>query len=92
MLGSGYTVGQGGGCLDKAWVGFMRAKRLENHKDMTLYASIIQRVEKELIEISQFPELGLCFCEPEEDESAIQGQRISECLMSLDVLQEHRIL
>ena len=82
VLESGYTVGQGWGCLDKAWVGFMRAKRLENHKDMTLYASIIQRVEKELrIEISQFPELGLCVCEPEEDETEEED---AEDLVTID--------
>jgi hypothetical protein len=34
--------------LEKAWVGFRAAKRLENDKDMKLYASIIQRLEKEL--------------------------------------------
>ena len=36
------------GCLDKAWVGFRKAKRVENYADMKLYASVIQRVEKEL--------------------------------------------
>jgi hypothetical protein len=46
--------------LEKAWVGFRAAKRLENDKDMKLYASIIQRLEKELkIEVDDFPELGL---------------------------------
>jgi hypothetical protein len=68
ILESGYTVGQGWGCLNKAWNGFMRAKRLENYADMKLYASIIQRVEKELeIEVNDFPELGLCACDLEED-------------------------
>lgn len=63
-------MGQGWGCLDKAWVGFRKAKRLENYSDMKLYASVIQRVQKELrIEISEFPELGLCACEVEQDEN-----------------------
>jgi hypothetical protein len=75
VLESGYTVGQGWGCLDKAWNGFMRAKRLENHKDMTLYASIIQRVEKELkLEINDFPELGLCACELRADAKEEEGE------------------
>jgi len=44
--------------LEKAWVGFGAAKRLENDEDMKLYASIIQRLEKELkIEVNDFPEL-----------------------------------
>ena len=61
ILESGYTVGQAWGCLDKAWVGFRKAKRVENYADMKLYASVIQRVEKELkIEVNDFPELGLC--------------------------------
>ena len=63
ILNSGFTVGETWGCLEKAWVGFRAAKRLENDKDMKLYASIIQRLEKELkIEVDDFPELGLCAC------------------------------
>lgn len=35
---------------------------------MKLYASVIQRLEKELkIEINDFSELGLCACDLEED-------------------------
>ena len=68
-------MGQGCGCLDKAWVGFRNAKRLENYCDIKLYASVIQRVQKELrIEISEFPELGLCACEVEQDENKEQDE------------------
>jgi hypothetical protein len=68
ILDSGFTVGETWGCLEKAWVGFRAAKRLDNDKDMKLYAIVIQRLEKELeIEVNDFPELGLCPCEPEED-------------------------
>jgi hypothetical protein len=42
ILESGYTVGQAWGCLDKAWLGFRKAKRVENYADMKLYASVIQ--------------------------------------------------
>jgi hypothetical protein len=67
ILDSGFTVGESWGCLEKAWVGFRAAKRLENDEDMKLYASIIQRLEKELkIEVNDFPELGLCACNLEE--------------------------
>ena len=66
ILDSGFTVGETWGCLEKAWVGFRASKRLDNDKDMKLYASVIQRLEKELkIEVNGFPELGLCVCEPE---------------------------
>jgi hypothetical protein len=74
VLNSGFTVGQTWGCLDKAWFGFRAAKRLENYSDMKLYASVIQRLEKELkIDVREFPELELCACElknaqEEEDE------------------------
>lgn len=44
-------------------MGFRAAKRLDNDKDMELYASVIQRLEKEL----KIAELGLCACEVEED-------------------------
>jgi hypothetical protein len=68
ILESGFTVGETWGFLDKAWVGFRAAKRLENNKDMRLYASIIQRLEKELHrEVNDFPEFGLCVCEIEKD-------------------------
>jgi hypothetical protein len=68
VLSSGFTVGETWGCLEKAWVGFRTAKRLENYSDMKLYASIIQRLEKELkIEINDFPELRLCACDLKED-------------------------
>jgi hypothetical protein len=43
-LNQEYTVGRAWGCLDKAWVGFRKAKRVENYADMKLYASVIQRV------------------------------------------------
>jgi hypothetical protein len=68
VLKSGFTVGETWGCLDKAWVGFRAAKRLQNYSDMKLYASVIQRLEKELkIEVNDFPELGLCACQLDED-------------------------
>jgi hypothetical protein len=67
VLSSGFTVGETRGALDKAWVGFRAAKRLENYHDMKLYASIIQRFEKELkIDVNDFPQLGLCSCNLEE--------------------------
>ena len=77
VLSSGFTVGETWGGLEKAWVGFRAAKRLENYSDMKLYASIIQRLEKELkIEVNDFPELGLCACDLEED--AKEGENEDE--------------
>ncbi|SRR5215204_4753081 len=68
LLNSGFTVGETWGCLEKSWVGFRTAKRLENYSDMKLYASVIQRLEKELkIAVNDFPELGLCACDLEEE-------------------------
>jgi hypothetical protein len=65
--------------LEKAWVGFIAAKRLENDKDMKLYASIIQRLEKELkIEVDDFPELGLCACDPENKDEKDQDNDYSK--------------
>lgn len=75
ILESGFTVGESWGCLEKAWVGFRTAKRLENYADMKLYASIIQRLEKELkIEVNDFPELGLCACNLEEANTRGRGR------------------
>jgi hypothetical protein len=85
ILESGFTVGETWGCLDKAWVGFMAAKRLENDKDMRLYASIIQRLEKELnIEVNDFPELGLCVCEIENDAMEEDEKQDEDDLIQID--------
>jgi hypothetical protein len=45
--------------LDKAWVGYIIAEKLENRRyEVKLYASTIQWLEKELkIEINDFPDL-----------------------------------
>jgi len=79
ILDSGFTVGESWGCLEKAWVGFRAAKRRENDEDMKLYASIIQRLEKELkIEINDFPELGVCACNLEEANTEEEEDRDEE--------------
>jgi hypothetical protein len=56
---SGFTVRETGGALDKAWVGYIIAEKLENRRyEVKLYASTIQWLEKELkIEIDDFPDL-----------------------------------
>src|SRR5215475_9473166 len=48
--------------LDKCWLGYIIAKNKEQDKDkMRLYANRIQNLQRELkIEVSEFPELGLC--------------------------------
>jgi hypothetical protein len=85
ILESGFTVGETCGCLDKAWVGFRAAKRLENDKDMRLYASIIQRLEKELnIEVNDFPELGLCVCEIEKDAKEEEEEQDEDDYVQID--------
>jgi hypothetical protein len=65
ILESGFTVGESWGCLDKAWVGFRAAKRLENYADMKLYASVIQRLQRELkIEVNEFQTLNFVYVTP----------------------------
>ena len=56
-------------------MGFRAAKRLENYADMKLYASVIQRLERELkIEVNEFPDLGLCVCDPLKEGNAEEDQ------------------
>lgn len=50
VLNSGYTVGQGCGCLDKAWVGFRNAKRLENYCDIN-YTQVSSKEFKKNLEL-----------------------------------------
>jgi hypothetical protein len=85
ILDSGFTVGETWGCLEKAWVGFRAAKRLDNDKDMKLYASVIQRLEKELkIEVNDFPELGLCICELEDDAKEEEEKQDEDDYVQID--------
>jgi hypothetical protein len=43
------------------------SQKVENNKDKKLYASIIQRLKKELkIQVNDLPELGLCVSNLEE--------------------------
>jgi hypothetical protein len=46
---------------------------------MKLYASIIQRLEKELkIEVNDFPELGICACNLEEANTEEEENQVEE--------------
>lgn len=67
ILESGFTVGETWDYLEKAWVESRASQKVENNKDKKLYASIIQRLKKELkIQVNDFSELGLCACNLEE--------------------------
>ena len=55
------------GLFGKSLGGIQGFAKVENNKDKKLYASIIQRLKKELkIQVNDFSELGLCACSLEE--------------------------
>src|SRR5919198_3653417 len=76
LLESGWYDTQGWGALHKAWVGYVIAKNKEEYDKEIKYASIIQKLQKELgIDIASFPQLGLmassdddCYTDEEEEE------------------------
>ncbi len=60
MLPSGYYVSQTYGALHKCWIGFVIAKEKLDWEKIDLYASRIQKLEKELgIEITDFSDWGI---------------------------------
>ena len=60
LLPSGFYDTQTYGALDKAWLGYVIAKNKGEHAKLMHYASIIQKLQRELdLEVSCFPALGL---------------------------------
>jgi hypothetical protein len=55
--------------LHKAWLGYVIAKNKGEYDKQIQYASIIQKLQKELkLEVSSFPQLGLYGIEDEVEE------------------------
>ena len=59
LLDSGWYDTQTWGALHKAWLGYVIAKNKAEYDKQIQYASIIQKLQRELgIEVSIFPQLG----------------------------------
>jgi hypothetical protein len=59
ILDSGWYDTQTWGSLHKAWIGYVIAKNKGEYDQQIQYASIIQKLQKELnLEVSSFPQLG----------------------------------
>ena len=59
-LPSGYTVGQTWGALHKAWLGYCIAVDKDEGEKILLYASIIQKLQRELsIPVREFAEVEM---------------------------------
>ena len=57
---SGYTVGQTWGALHKAWLGYCIAVNKNEDEKTLLYASIIQKLQRELgIPVREFAEVDM---------------------------------
>lgn len=68
LLPSGFYDTQTWGALDKAWLGYVIAKNKGEHDKLMHYASIIQKLQRELdLEVSSFPALGLYILDEEVD-------------------------
>jgi hypothetical protein len=69
LLDSGWYDTQTWGSLHKAWLGYVIAKNKGEHDKQIHYASIIQKLQKELnLEVSIFPQLGLYGIEEVEEQ------------------------
>ena len=59
-LPSGYTVGQTWGALHKAWLGYCIAVNKNEDEKTLLYASIVQKFQRELgIQVREFAEVDM---------------------------------
>jgi hypothetical protein len=69
LLDSGWYDTQTWGALHKAWLGYAIAKNKSEYDKQTHYASIIQKLQKELVlGVSSFPQLGIMALDDYEDE------------------------
>ena len=70
ILDSGWYGTQTWGALHKAWLGYVIAKNEGEYDKQIQYASIIQKLQRELnLEVSIFPQLGLYGIEGEVDDN-----------------------
>jgi hypothetical protein len=59
-LPSGYTIGQTWGALHKAWLGYCIALSKNEDENALLYASIVQKLQRELgIPVREFAEVDM---------------------------------
>jgi hypothetical protein len=73
-LPSGYTIGQTCGALHKAWLGYCIALYKNEDENVLLYASIIQKLQRELgIPVREFAEVDIfgSVIDKEESELAV---------------------
>jgi hypothetical protein len=71
-LPSGYTVGQTWGALHKAWLGYCIAINKNEDENILLYASIIQKLQRELgIPVREFAEVDMFGSAIDKDESKL---------------------
>ena len=69
ILESGWYDTQTWGALHKAWLGYVIAKNKDEFDKQIHYASIIQKLQKELVlGVSSFPQLGIMALDDYEDE------------------------
>ena len=71
-LPSGYTVGQTWGALHKAWLGYCIAVNKDEGEKTLLYASIIQKLQRELsIPVREFAEVEMLGSVIDKEESKL---------------------
>jgi hypothetical protein len=72
MLLSGYTVGQTWGALHKAWLAYCIAVSKNEDEKTLLYASIIQKLQRELgIQVREFAEVNMFGSAIDKEESKL---------------------
>ena len=71
-LPSGYTIGQTWGPLHKAWLGYCIALSKNEDENALLYASIVQKLQRELdLQVREFPEVDMFGSAIDKEESKL---------------------
>jgi hypothetical protein len=80
LLESGWYDTQTWGALNKAWVGYVIAKNKGEYDQQIHYASIIQKLQKELnLEVSSFSQLGIIALDDDIDEEKYDDYDNDKC-------------
>jgi hypothetical protein len=71
-LPSGYTIGQTWGALHKAWLGYCIALSKSEDENALLYASIVQKLQRELgLQVREFVEVDMFGSAIDKEESKL---------------------
>jgi hypothetical protein len=77
ILKSGYTVVQTRKALSKAWLGYTISKNKAEHERMKYYASVIQKLQRELLDAGIIAQQSLAKFPHIDSDEAVTNQKLT---------------